>query len=129
MATKPTLAKRAARTDQSANLLVLSIRSMSFCIASASFCRSALTFASSFASRARSFTNRETAAFTVLLRSVWTRLNDSLTTGLISELRLAVSWLVNPRETLSALSSLSLTGCFETSIVARYIFARSSSVF
>lgn len=129
MATKPTLARRAARTDHKANLLVLSILSVSFSISSASSCLSALTFSNSFASRARSFSNCETAAFTVLSMSSWTRLKDSLTTGRMSELRLVVSWLVKPRETLSALSSLSLTGCFATSSVARYIFARSISVF
>lgn len=129
MATKPALAKRAARTDHSANLFVLSILSVSFAIASASFRLSALTFLSSFSSRARSSSNRETAALTVLSMSSWTRLNDSSTTGLMSELRLVVNCLVKPRDTLVALSSLSLTGCFETSRVARYITARSPSVF
>lgn len=129
MATKPTLARRAARTDHKANLLVLSILSVSLSISSASSCLSALTFSNSFASRARSFLNRETAAFTVPSMSSWTRLNDSLTTGRMSELRLVVNCLVKPRETLVALSSLSFTGCFATSRVARYITARSLSVF
>lgn len=129
MVTKPTLAKRAANTAHNANLLVLSILSVSFAIASASSCRSALTFSSSFVSRAHSFSNRETAALTVPSMSAWTRLKDSLTSGLSSELRLVVSCLVKPRDTLVALSSLSHTGCFETSRVARYITARSPSVF